>query len=195
MGHQKSINEYCNSEYYTDCIWKSQIENSLHFPAPLQCLHRTSPCPLDPPHHRNLVWQDIHVPHPYDVWWRKLAYKYTLTRVFIEPLQASFTGKCLLAYLWRVMFSENAVEDTKRLRHVFRSDTQTTALTPFQKTNVSVLQNWDQCPLPGMVSTSLMFQDRCTPVLATFLGWQVIPSRRSPLFPRRHGSWTTSYDK
>lgn len=85
---------------------------------------------------------------------------YKLTCVFIEPLQASFTGKCLLAYLWRVVFSENAVEDTKRLRHMFRSDTQTTALTPFQKTNLSALPNWDQCPLTGKMSTSLMFQKK-----------------------------------
>lgn len=39
-----------------------------------------------------------------------------LTCIFIEPLQASFTGKCLLlADLWRFMFSENTEDKKKRL--------------------------------------------------------------------------------
>lgn len=172
---------------------KKQRELCLHFLAPLRCLHRTFPCPLDPPRRRNLFWTGT-FHHHNNVWRRelRLRFKRMETHLRIRRTTPSI-------FYWktspRVFVTYRVFWKCWRwhcgLRHVRWGDSR--ALTPCQKAHLSTPeQGWNQCRPPGMGSISVIFEKRSAPVLATFLGWQVIPSRGSPLFPGRHGSRTTS---
>lgn len=153
--------------------------------------------------------------------WHGALKMWYLTCIFVEPLKASFTRKCLLLTdLCCFVFSENAADDEKvRVKSTaaiqpaqyrgsqcdYRKKYFPVIFFPIALTKkLSVLLHiWDRHRLFSMLvrwsskqkHLKILNEIVVPPVLTTFLCWHVISSRGSPLFPRRHGSGATSWRK